>query len=65
METIGGNGSKGGLIKKKGKHKSTTGISASIIPDYREKEESKIQRSDTADTPPGTTCHFHRSSRPF
>ena len=43
METIGGDGSKTGLVmKKKGKHKSTTGISASLTPDYMEKEESSI-----------------------
>ena len=28
------------LVMKKGKHKSTTGISASITPGYREKEVS-------------------------
>ena len=27
-------------MKKKGKHKSTTGIGASLFPNYREKEES-------------------------
>ena len=27
-------------MKKKGKHKSMTGIRASLTPDYREKEES-------------------------
>ena len=41
METIAGDYSKTGLVmKKKGKHKSTTGISASLTPDYREKEDS-------------------------
>ena len=41
VETIGGASSKTGLVlKKTGKHKSTTGISASLTPDYREKEES-------------------------
>ena len=40
METIGGDGSKTGLVmKKKGKHKLTTGISASLTPDYKDKEE--------------------------
>ena len=41
METIGGDGSKTELVMKKGKHKSTTGIGASLTLDYREKEESK------------------------
>ena len=41
METIGGDGSKTGIVmKKKEKHKPTTGIGASLIPDDREKEES-------------------------
>ena len=41
METLGGDGSKMELVmRKKGKHKSMTGISASLTPDYREKEES-------------------------
>ena len=39
VETIGGDGSKTGLVKKKGK-KSTTCVGASLTPDYREKEES-------------------------
>ena len=39
MEKIGGNGSKTGLAMK-GKQKSTTGIGASLTPDYREKEVS-------------------------
>ena len=30
---IGGDGSKTGLVMKKGKHKSTSGIGASLIPD--------------------------------
>ena len=43
METIGGDGSKTGLvIKKKGEQKTTTDICASLMPDYREKEESNI-----------------------
>ena len=43
METISGGGSKTELVmKKKGKHKSTTGIGASLTPDYRGKEESNI-----------------------
>ena len=41
METISGDGSKTGLVmQKKGKHKSTTSIGASLTPDYREREES-------------------------
>ena len=41
METIGEDGSKTELvIKKKGEHKSMTGIGASLTPDSREKEES-------------------------
>ena len=41
VETFGGDGSKTGLVmKKRRKHKSTTGIGASLTPDYREKEES-------------------------
>ena len=36
METIGGDGSETGLVtKKKGKQQSTTGIGASLAPDYR------------------------------
>ena len=38
METIGGDGSKTEPVMKK--HKSTTGIGASLTPDYMEKEES-------------------------
>ena len=37
VETISGDGSKTELVRKKGKHKSTTGIGASLTPDYREK----------------------------
>ena len=41
VETIGEYGSTTGLVmKKKGKHKSTTGIDVSLTPDYREKEKS-------------------------
>ena len=40
METIGGDGSKTGLVMKEGKNKSSTSISASLTPDYREREES-------------------------
>ena len=40
METIGGDGSKMELVMKKGKHKSTAGIDASLTPDYREKESN-------------------------
>ena len=41
METIGGDGSKTGLVmKKKGKHKSTTGIGACLSLHYMEKEEN-------------------------
>ena len=41
VETIGGESSKTELVmKKKGKHKSATGICASLTPDYVEKEES-------------------------
>ena len=41
LEKVGGDGSEMGLVmKKKGKQKSTTGISASLTPDYRENEES-------------------------
>ena len=41
MEKISGDGSKTELVmKKKGKHKSTTGVGASLTPEYREKEES-------------------------
>ena len=41
METIGGDGSKTELVmKKKGKHKSTTGIGASLAPDYRERRRA-------------------------
>ena len=40
METIVEDSIKSGLVmKKKGKQNSTTGISASLTPDYREKEE--------------------------
>ena len=40
METIGGDGSKTGLVMKKGENKSSTSISASLTLDYREKEGS-------------------------
>ena len=41
VETGGRDSSKTGLVmKKKGKQKSTTGISASLTPDYRDKEVS-------------------------
>ena len=41
MDTISGDSSKTELVmKKKGKHKSMTGIGASLTPDYRENEES-------------------------
>ena len=41
VEMVGGGGSETGLVmKKKGKQKSKTGISASLTPDYRDKEES-------------------------
>ena len=40
MEKIGGGGSKTRQVKKKkGKHKSTSGIGASLTPDYRVEEE--------------------------
>ena len=45
METISGDGSETRLVmKKKGEHKSTTGIGASLTPEYREKEESNNNR---------------------
>ena len=34
-------------MKKKGQQKSTTGIGASLTPDYRDKEESNIQEPRT------------------
>ena len=40
VETICGDGSKTGLVMKTKGKKSTTGIGASLTPDYREKEES-------------------------
>ena len=40
METIGGDSSKMGLVMKKVKYKSMTGIGASLTLDYRKKEES-------------------------
>ena len=40
METIGGDSSKTELVMKKGKHKSTTGIGASLTSDYTEKKDS-------------------------
>ena len=43
VEMIGGDGSETGLVMKKkgrGKQKSTTGVGASLTPDYRDKEES-------------------------
>ena len=46
METIGGDGSKTRLVKKKGKHKSTTGIGASLTTDYGKKEESNYNIMD-------------------
>ena len=48
METIGGDGSKTGLVMKKGKQKSTTSICASLTLDNREKEESNNSIADTS-----------------
>ena len=46
VETNGGEGSKTEqVMKKKGKHKSTTGIGASLTRDYREKEEDNNKNS--------------------
>ena len=43
VETGGGDGSETGLVmKKKGKQNSTTGIGASLNPDYRDKNESNM-----------------------
>ena len=39
---VGGDDSETGLVMKKGK-KCTTSISASLTPNYRDKEESNIQ----------------------
>ena len=40
METGGGDGSETGLVMTKKEKKPTTGIGASLTPDYRNKEES-------------------------
>ena len=41
METVGiVTNETGSVTKKKGEQKSTTGIGASLTPDYRDKEES-------------------------
>lgn len=40
VEATAEDGSQTGLVMKNGKHKSTTGIVASLPPDYTEKEES-------------------------
>ena len=42
VEMGGGDGSEMGLVTKKGKQKSMTGISASLNLGYRDKEESNI-----------------------
>ena len=48
METIGGDGSKMGLVtKKKGIHISVTGIVASLTLDYREKSSFTIMLNDS------------------
>ena len=53
MEAIGGDGSETELdMKKKGKHKSTTGIGASLTRDYREKEESSNRPMFDVDVTP-------------
>ena len=44
METIGGTGSKTGLVMKKKGGESTSGTGASLTPGYREKEESNLLR---------------------
>ena len=46
METIGGECSKTGLFMKK-KENSTTGIGASLTPDYRETEKSNTSKCIT------------------
>ena len=38
VESGGGDSSEKGSVMKKGKQKSTTGISASLTPDFRDKE---------------------------
>ena len=40
VEMVGGDGNEMGLMMKKGKRKSMTGIGASLTPDYRDKKES-------------------------
>ena len=40
VETISGEGKTELVMKKKGKHKSMTGVGVSLTWDYREKEES-------------------------
>ena len=40
MKTVGGDGCETGLVMKKKGGKSTTGIGASLTPDYKDKEES-------------------------
>ena len=44
METVGGDDSENRLVmKNKGEKKSTTGIGASLIPDYRDRGEQQQQ----------------------
>ena len=48
VETVGGDGSETGLVAKK--KQSTTGIGASLIPDYRDKEEVNNNMACTRST---------------
>ena len=45
VKTVGRDGSETGLVLKKGKEKSTTGIGASLTPDYRDTEECNKNNS--------------------
>ena len=40
METGVGDGSETGSVTEEGEQKSTTGVSASLTPDFRDQEES-------------------------
>ena len=62
MEMISGDTSKTELVmKKKGKHKSTTDIGVSLTPDHREKEESNRTLSPESMFRQNTVTRVHMS----
>ena len=55
METGGGDSSETGSATEEGKQKSTTGVSASLTPDFSDKEESK--KHDKTELTTRTSTH--------